>query len=82
MSEQVKNVHEIMDEMVKRPTLDQLLDRHPSTLKFPEDYVPHVDELRRQRAMFIKSEQEKKAGKDKYKMPDTTEETDDAASET
>ena len=55
-----KPVEEIVAETTQVPTLDPYLDRHPSTLKFPEDYMHMVDVLRQQRAQFIQLEQEKK----------------------
>ena len=60
-----KDIHAIIDEVVEHPTLDRFLDRHPGTLKFPEDYQHMVEKvLRPERAMFIKSEQEKKSKKE------------------
>ncbi len=58
-----KTANEIMDEVVKHPTLDLYLDRNPSTLKWPKDYMAMIEMERKARATFFIKEQEKKAKK-------------------
>lgn len=53
------DIHEIVDEIAKRPTLDEFLDRHPRTLT-DDDFRKLISNLRADRAMFIKGEIEKK----------------------
>lgn len=57
-----KTALEVMDEAVKSPTLDELLDRLPSTMKWPEDYEQLVRTSRADRALF-NIKQEKKSAK-------------------
>lgn len=62
----VESAKDIMDKVIETPTLDKYLDRHPSTLNYPEDYRELIEKvLRPQRAMFIKSAQEKREKKGK-----------------
>lgn len=56
------DIHAVVDEIVKHPTLDEYLDRHPSTLT-ETDYLKLINNLRADRAMFIKGEIEKKEKK-------------------
>lgn len=67
MATEAKNVHDIVDEIIKDPTIDKLLDRHPKTLKWPDDYMAMVMAQRRNRAMFIQSDAEKRS---KRRNPD------------
>jgi hypothetical protein len=60
----VKLAPEIAAEVVKDVTLDTFLDRHPSTLKFPEDYEKLVVTLRSQRAQWVTAQEKKKAKKE------------------
>lgn len=62
MSEKMADA--IMDEVIEHVTLDKFLNRHPKTLKWPEDYVQMVKLEREKRAMFITAQQEKKDKKE------------------
>ena len=55
---------EIMAETVQDVTLDTYLDRNPSTIKFPDDYVGLVKVLRQERAAWVTAQEEKKAKKE------------------
>ena len=57
-----KTANELMDEVVKHPTLDRFLDRHPPTLSM-QDFYELVVNLRRERAQFIQNDAEKKEKK-------------------
>lgn len=65
-----KMVDQIMEEATGDVTLDTFLDRHPSTMKFPEDYVKLSEVLRKQRAMFIDAQEKKKAKKAGIEEPE------------
>lgn len=54
---------ELMDEVIKEPTLDIYLDRSPK-LNQPKDYEEMVKILQRKRAAFINAEQKRKEPKD------------------
>lgn len=56
-------VDEIMSEVVKEPTLDRFLDRHPSTLIWPDDYLEMLKQQRADRAQFIAGDIEKREKK-------------------
>jgi hypothetical protein len=56
MAEELKTGHEMMDEAIKEPTPDKLLDRNPHNKGNPwtrEDTVKLVKQFRREREMFI-----------------------------
>ena len=59
-----KTIHDHIDTIIEHPTLDRFLDRHPRTMKYPEDYKALVEVLRRDRARFIQAESEKKVKKE------------------
>lgn len=57
------DIHAIMDNVIKYPTLDKYLDRHPRTLT-EDDYRNLIRGLRAERAQFIKADSEKKSKKE------------------
>lgn len=73
-----KTANEHIDEVRKVNTLDVLLDRHPSTMKWPEDYVAMIEVERKNRALWIKAQEDKKTKKELG--PQALENDDDAAS--
>lgn len=54
---------EIMDEAIKNVTLDRFLDRHPSTLTWPDDFMAMLKIERQNRAQFIAGDIEKREKK-------------------
>lgn len=55
---------ELIDEVSQINTLDVLLDRHPNTMKFPEDYEYMVKVERANRARWITAQEAKKLKKE------------------
>lgn len=53
----------LVEKITENPTLDRYLDRHPTTLKFPDDYREIVKVARMQRALYIKGKEDRKAAK-------------------
>lgn len=64
MSDPKQELEGIIKEVVQDVSIDTYLDRHPSLIKFPEDYKEMVRRLRLQRAQFIDAQEKKKAKKD------------------
>ena len=58
MTDAPKTGPEIIDEMVKEPTLDTFLDRNPRTMT-DEDLRQFIELQRRNRAAYIEKEQSK-----------------------
>lgn len=66
-----KEILDITSSSIKDLTLDTYLDRHPSTLKFPEDYYAMVvNVLRPERARFITAQEKKKEKKEGLEVGD------------
>ena len=60
---------QLMDEVIRKPTLDDYLDKNPRLLTW-KDYVEMSQLLHDERAVFIEAERKKK-------YPDPEENTDD-----
>ena len=72
-----KEILDITSTSLKDLTLDTYLDRHPSTLKFPEDYQAMVvNVLRPERARFITTQEKKKEKKEGIEVENGEEEKD------
>lgn len=72
-----KEILDITSTSLKDLTLDTYLDRHPSTLKFPEDYQAMVvNVLRPERARFITAQEKKKEKKEGLEVENGEEEKD------